>query len=179
MAHGNDVHRVVGSRDWRSGLPACHAAWSRLTMSRWVWLSQVPAIFMSGYVALDLVKSEGVGADRLCPPPHSGPDRPGLRRCRQRLDQMDGQAFAGIGLGQQDVARLRERLAAWRRNARDADREPRTSDQAGHRTTSEQTPAVGGPEPGIHESESASRRQHQPGSEPAAQAGRDDPEAEP
>ena len=31
-------------------------------MSRWVWLPQVPVIFMSGYVALDLVKSEGVGA---------------------------------------------------------------------------------------------------------------------
>jgi hypothetical protein len=59
------------------------------------------------------------------------------------LDQMDGRAFAGIGLSQHQVTALRDRFAAWPRHARTASPEPETRHQ------------------------------------PAAQAGPDDPEAEP
>jgi hypothetical protein len=46
---------------------------------------------------------------------------PGLTRqdfadAARRLDHMDDEAFASLGLGQQDVTRLRERFAAWPRS---------------------------------------------------------------
>ena len=53
--------------------------------------------------------------DRLRPPPGPGPGRPGLRRTGQRLDRMPDEAFTSFGLSGQDVARLRERFAAWPR----------------------------------------------------------------
>ena len=67
------------------------------------------------------------------------------------LDQMDDRAFAAMGLSQHQVTTLREQFAAWPRDARTA------SQEAG---------------PG-------SPAQQRPGHEPATQAERDDPEAEP
>jgi hypothetical protein len=95
------------------------------------------------------------------------------------LDQMDDRAFAAIGLSQQDVAGLRERLAAWPRNAEDADRQFWPSKQSEHQAGSGHPRTVGGPELGVYEPEPPSRRQQQPGFEPGVQAGRNDPEAEP
>jgi hypothetical protein len=85
-----------------------------------------------------------------------------------RLDRMDDLAFAEIGLSQRDVAVLRDRFAAWPRDARTADQEP----ELGY-------PARDKPESGTGDPHPDSRRQHQPGHEPAAQAERDEPEAEP
>ena len=96
-----------------------------------------------------------------------------------RLDQMDDRAFAQIGLSQDDVTRLRGRLAAWPRNARTADRHSQPGSPAGHGPVSGQTPATGRPELGMHESGPASRRQHEPGHDPAALEGQNVPEAEP
>jgi hypothetical protein len=96
-----------------------------------------------------------------------------------RLDQMDDRAFAQIGLSQDDVTRLRGRLAAWPRNPRTADRHSQPGSPAGHGPVPGQTPATGRPEPGMHEYGPASRRCHEPGHEPAALEGWNDPEAEP
>ena len=85
-----------------------------------------------------------------------------------RLDRMDDRAFAEIGLSQRDVAVLRERFTAWPRDARTADQEREPGN-----------PALCKPEPGTGDPHPGGRLQHQPGDEPAAQAGRDDPEAEP
>lgn len=41
----------------------------------------------------------------------------------QRLDQMPDRAFTAFGLTQQDVVRMRERFAAWPRDAEAADSE--------------------------------------------------------
>ncbi len=41
----------------------------------------------------------------------------------QRLDQMPDSAFSAFGLTEQEVVRLRERFAAWPRDARVADTE--------------------------------------------------------
>ena len=68
-----------------------------------------------------------------------------------QLDQMDDRAFAEIGLNRSEVIALRERFAAWPRHARTASQNPEPS-----------TPA-----------------RYRPGPEPAAQADRDDPQAEP
>ena len=95
-----------------------------------------------------------------------------------RLDQMDDRAFAKIGLSPPDVTRLRERLAAWPRSAKAIHREPRSGDPSKRQAAAGQTPTAGRTEPGMHEPDSAAGRQ-QPGPEPAAQPGRDDPEAEP
>ena len=77
-----------------------------------------------------------------------------------RLDQMDDRVFAEIGLNRHDMTRLRERLAAWPRTARDADREPQTGSAPGN---------------GLRPSE----QQQEPGHQPAALGEWDDPEAEP
>jgi len=82
-----------------------------------------------------------------------------------RLDQMDDRAFAEVGLSQRDVTRLRERLAAWPRSARDADRESRPGNPSERQAASGRTSAVGRPDSGTHKPD-------------PAQAGRDDPEAE-
>ena len=95
-----------------------------------------------------------------------------------RLDQMDDRAFAEIGLSPPDVTRLRERLAAWPRSAKAIHRESRSGDPSERQAAAGQTPTVGRTEPGMHEPDSAAGRQ-QPGPEPTAQPGRDDPEAEP
>lgn len=95
-----------------------------------------------------------------------------------RLDQMDDRAFAEIGLSPPDVTRLRERLAAWPRSAKAIHRESRSGDPSERQAAAGQTPTAGRTELGMHEPDSAAGRQ-QPGSEPAAQPGRDDPEAEP
>ena len=68
-----------------------------------------------------------------------------------QLDQMDDRAFAGIGLSQHQVTTLRERFAAWPRDARTASQDPEPG-----------TPA-----------------RYRPGPEPATHVGRDDPQAEP
>jgi hypothetical protein len=49
-----------------------------------------------------------------------------------RLDQMDDRAFADIGLSQHDVARLREELADWPRDAYAAAQESQPRDPGGH-----------------------------------------------
>ncbi|MGH3187130.1 MAG: hypothetical protein ACRDPY_19930 [Streptosporangiaceae bacterium] len=85
-----------------------------------------------------------------------------------RLDRMDDRTFAEIGLSQRDVAVLRDRFTAWPRDARTADQEPEPGKPARHE-----------PEPGMGDLHPGGRRQHQPGNRPAAQTGRDDPEAEP
>ena len=95
-----------------------------------------------------------------------------------QLDQMDDRAFAGIGLSQHQVITLRERFAAWPRDARTASREPEPGNAAQHRPRPQHSPATGRPDPGTDHRHPAGR-QHKPGGEPAAQAGRDDPEAEP
>jgi hypothetical protein len=60
-----------------------------------------------------------------------------------RLDQMDDRAFAETGLSAPDVARLRERLAAWPRSAEAADRESRFGDPSERQAAAGQTPTVG------------------------------------
>ena len=85
-----------------------------------------------------------------------------------RLDRMDDRAFAEIGLSQRDVVALRDRFAAWPRDARTAGQEPEPGNPARHK-----------PRPGAGDSHPGGRQQHQPGHEPAAQARRADPEAEP
>lgn len=96
-----------------------------------------------------------------------------------RLDRMDDRVFAGIGLSRRDVARLRERLAAWPRSARDAEGEAWAGNPSGHQTAPGRTAAVATPEPGTRVADPAGGRQQQPGSGLAAQPARDDREAEP
>ena len=95
-----------------------------------------------------------------------------------QLDQLDDRAFAGIGLSQHQVITLRERFAAWPRDARTASREPEPGSPARHRPGPQQPPAAGRPDPGTGHRHPAGRH-HEPGGEPAAQARPDDPEAEP
>jgi hypothetical protein len=106
-----------------------------------------------------------IGMARRLDPGLTGED---LAYAGLRLDRMDDRAFAEIGLSQRDVAVLRPRFAAWPRDARTADQEPWPGNPAQHK-----------PEPGTGDPHPGGRRQHQPGHEPAAQAGQDDPEAEP
>ncbi len=96
-----------------------------------------------------------------------------------RLDEMDDRAFAEIGLGPADVTALRERLSAWPRSPEAAGREPGPGNPSEHQAVPGQTPAVGRPGPDIREAAPADGRQQQLGPEPAAQAERGDPEAEP
>jgi hypothetical protein len=96
-----------------------------------------------------------------------------------RLDEMDDRVFAEIGLSRPDVSRVRERLAAWPRNAQDADRESQPGNPSGHRTASVQALAVGRPQPGMFEPDPIAGWQEPLGSQPAAQAEWDDPAAEP
>ncbi|MFY9649271.1 MAG: nucleotidyl transferase AbiEii/AbiGii toxin family protein [Trebonia sp.] len=95
-----------------------------------------------------------------------------------RLDQMDDRVFAEVGLRPPDVTKLREQLAAWPRGAEAIDRESQSGDPSQRQAAAGGKPTVGRTEPGMHEPDSAAGRQ-QPGPEPAAQPGRDDPEAEP
>lgn len=90
---------------------------------------------------------------------------------------MDDRVFAEIGLSPPDVTGLRERLAAWPRGAEAADREYRSGDPSEHHAAAGQAPTAGRTEPDMREPDLAVGQQL--GSEPAAQAGRDDPEAEP
>jgi Nucleotidyl transferase AbiEii toxin, Type IV TA system len=106
-----------------------------------------------------------IGLARRLDPGLTGED---LAYAGLRLDRMDDRAFAEIGLSQRDVAVLRERFTAWPRDARTADQEREPGN-----------PALYKPEPGTGDPHPGGRLQHQPGDEPAAQAGRDDPEAEP
>lgn len=96
-----------------------------------------------------------------------------------RLDRMDDRAFADIGLSHYDVARLRERLAAWPRDAHAADQERQPGNPAEHRRGHQQTPTARRSEPGAPALGAGPGRQQQPGHGCAAQAERDDPEAEP
>ena len=96
-----------------------------------------------------------------------------------RLDRMDDRVFAGIGLNRHDVARLRERLAAWPRSAREADWEVSLGKPSGHPTAPGGTPVASMPEPDTREPDRAGGRQQQTRSGSAAQPERDDPEAEP
>jgi hypothetical protein len=95
-----------------------------------------------------------------------------------QLDQLDDRAFTGIGLSQHQVITLRERFAAWPRDVRTASREPEPGSPAQHGPGPGQPPVAGRPDPGRDHRHPAGRH-HEPGGEPAAQAGRDDPEAEP
>jgi hypothetical protein len=95
------------------------------------------------------------------------------------LDQMDDRAFAEIRLSQHQVTALRERFVAWPRHERTASQEPQPGNPAQHRPGHEQPSAAGRPESGTDDSHPAGGRQHHGRPEPAAEAGRDDPEAEP
>jgi len=59
----------------------------------------------------------------------------------QRLDHMPDSAFAPFGVTRQDVARLRERFAAWPRDAEVADMEPEKCSDSGQ--PAENTPGRG------------------------------------
>lgn len=84
----------------------------------------------------------------------------------RELDQMDDREFAEIGLSPHQVTALREQFAAWPRDARTASQEAVPGEPAQHRPGHGRPPAGRG-------------RQREPGGETAAQAGRDDREAEP
>jgi len=58
-----------------------------------------------------------------------------------RLDHMNDEAFASIGLSSQDVTRLRERFTAWPRAAEASGREERAGHAAGEATTEQQAAA--------------------------------------
>lgn len=93
-----------------------------------------------------------------------------------RLDQMDDRAFAAIGLSQNEVTTLRERLAAWPRDVRTADqRQPRNP--ADHRPGHEQATSASTSESGTREPHGTGQRP--PGHERAVKAVRDGPQAEP
>jgi Nucleotidyl transferase AbiEii toxin, Type IV TA system len=94
-----------------------------------------------------------------------------------RLDQMTDTRFAGLGLSQADVGSLRERFAAWPRDAEAIDRHLQAYDAAEHRPGPGQSPARGGREP--HQDDPALTGPWQPEQDSAAEADRDDPEAEP
>ena len=64
--------------------------------------------------------AELIGMARRLDPGLGGRD---FAEAVQRLDQMPDSAFIAFGLTQQDVARLRERFAAWPRDAGVADTE--------------------------------------------------------
>lgn len=64
-----------------------------------------------------------------------------------RLDQMDDRALAEAGLSHHEVTRLRERLAAWPRNARAADQDCLPGSPAGHSPAAGHTPAAGWDDP--------------------------------
>jgi hypothetical protein len=106
-----------------------------------------------------------IGLARRLDPGLTGED---LAYAGLRLDRMDDRAFAEIGLSQRDVAVLRDRFAAWPRDARTAGQEHELDNPARHK-----------PELGTGDPHPGGRRQHQPGHEPAAQAEQGDPEAEP
>jgi hypothetical protein len=94
-----------------------------------------------------------------------------------RLDQMTDKRFASIGLSQGDVIALRERFAAWPRDAAVIDRQL----QAGNDAEPEPGP---GHRPdrtshGPREENAYPAEPQQPERGRAADAGRDDPEAEP
>jgi Nucleotidyl transferase AbiEii toxin, Type IV TA system len=95
------------------------------------------------------------------------------------LDRMDDRAFAELGLSHHEVIALRERFAAWPRDARTTSYEAEPGDPAQHKPGHEQSPAADRPEPGTDDPLPDRPRQHQPADEPAAQAEWEDPEAEP
>jgi hypothetical protein len=97
----------------------------------------------------------------------------------RELDQMDDRVLAELGLSEHQLATLRERFTAWPRDARSASQEPESGNPAQHRPGHEQPPAADRPESGTDDPRPDGGRQHQPGYEPVAQAGLDDPEAEP
>ncbi len=94
-----------------------------------------------------------------------------------RLDQMDDRVFAEIGLTNPDVARLREQLAAWPRDARAANPESLPRDPAGHQPPPAPMTAAGTLKPETNEQRPATPPQ--PEHEPAAQPEWGGPEAEP
>jgi uncharacterized protein YjiS (DUF1127 family) len=95
----------------------------------------------------------------------------------RRLDQMDDRAFAAIGLSRHEITALRERLAAWPRDAEAIDQEAHPGGSAEHGPDHEHTSVADKREPRVDESDPA--RPQNSGYERAAQAGWDDPEAEP
>jgi hypothetical protein len=119
--------------------------------------------------------AELIGFARRLDPGLTGED---FAYAGRELDQMDDRVFAALGLSQHHVTTLRERFLAWPRHARTASQEPQAGNPARHRSGHQQPRAADEPEPAADDPRPAGR-QDQPGHEPAAQAGRDDPEAEP
>jgi hypothetical protein len=94
------------------------------------------------------------------------------------LDQIDDRAFAEIGLSPDEVIAVRERFSAWPRDARTFGREPESGNRAQHTPALEQPAEAGEPAPGTSAPHPVGGQRNEPGREPA-QAGREDPEAEP
>jgi hypothetical protein len=119
-----------------------------------------------------------IGLARRLDPGLTGED---LAYAGSHLDRMDDRVFAEIGLSHGEIIGLRDRFTAWPRQARAASQEPEPGTGAAvwHVPGNEEPPAVGGPEPGAGELHPGGRPQLQFPHEPAAQAGWDDPEAEP
>jgi hypothetical protein len=81
--------------------------------------------------------AELIGFARRLDPGLEGRD---FAEAGQRLDQMPDYAFTSFGLSQQDVARLRERFAAWPREPEAAAADT-AEDASRHRGHARQEPA--------------------------------------
>jgi hypothetical protein len=90
----------------------------------------------------------------------------------QRLDQMPDSAFTAFGLSQRDVTRLRERFAAWPRDAQVAGTTAGMDTHTGH-------PAEGIPAEGSDRASGEIAADQSPGFGHASRAEPDEPELEP
>jgi len=95
-----------------------------------------------------------------------------------RLDQMKDARFAGAGLSQADVTALRERFAGWPRDAEATGRPLQAGNAAGPQPGPGHSPGRSAREPGEHDPGPAGPQQR-PEQDRAAEANRDDPQAEP
>ncbi len=95
-----------------------------------------------------------------------------------RPDQMTDTRVAGAGLSQADVTALRERFAGWPRDAGATGRQLQAGNAAEPQPGPGHSPGRRGREPGEDDPGPAGPQQR-PEQDGAAEADRDDPEAEP
>ena len=117
-------------------------------------------------------------ADPACPAAGSGLAGRDFADAGLRLDQMTDARFAGVGLTRADVTALRERFAGWPRSAGATGRQLQAGNAAKPQPGPGRSPGRSGREPGEDDPDTAGP-QHRPGQDRAAEADRDDPEAEP
>ncbi len=116
--------------------------------------------------------------DSACPAAGSGLAGRDFADAGLRLDQMTEARFAGVGLTRADVTALRERFAGWPRDAGATGRQLQAGNAAKPQPGPVHSPGRSGREPGEDDPDPAGPQQR-PGQDRAAEADRDDPEAEP